>query len=643
MQYLRNRCPRSSHSTNVEGTATAAIANARIAEAVEPTEIGAVDASAELTATRSSHEDPPCPGVEASPAQPCEESSHWEEVRTDAEQPTGTQVEVAGCQVQPIMVDTRTADIDHDLQAALPVDLVLTDASAAPTPHRMSRLLSLAWTPASLAKTPPMKFQDVSLLRAAPSCRVLHGFAEVFSARLGVAEDYNVSGVSDHIDCFITHNWVVGRFSKFTVLTIHFNTKPALMIVTLYCVAATCLTVLGYLPVFDQIGLDSVHKQGAWCLAFGLLVFWLSVLVWHEVMWLIGRKSPSVFVDKCCIHQTDPDLKVQGIKHLSAYLQYSWSVVVCYTNIYFKKLWTMYEVASFLTLQPGGRMKVIPVVLPTVLFAVSWLDQIAFVLIFLTSMPSLGDDVSSMVPLTFHIIYFVAVMAFICILRRWAEERHQMFEISQQFRVADAVCSIESDRAAVQTNIVALMKHFGHVPADASQLEALEFFEGLVHAEVPRFFAASLGRVGVPYEYVLIMSLPMVLWAFDVLAGYVVEGFPARTICSRLLYDLTIGLASTPLLLAALPSKLAELSLKLSRGRLGGLCCCFGIAIVTTVFAAGNDFLLRSLSDNANVSDLFLGVFVLYAGVLYLLTFSVYRPLAYTRHRKRFRPSRLSA
>jgi len=51
----------------------------------------------------------------------------------------------------------------------------------------------------------------------------------------------------------------------------------------------------------------------------------------------------------------------QGIEKLSAFLSNSEIMVALYTDTYLLKLWTVYEVASFLALRPIKCMKIVPV------------------------------------------------------------------------------------------------------------------------------------------------------------------------------------------------------------------------------------------------------------------------------------------
>ena len=54
----------------------------------------------------------------------------------------------------------------------------------------------------------------------------------------------------------------------------------------------------------------------------------LFLLFWHDVKWLFCCRGKRVFLDRCCIHQNDEDLKQQGIEHLDVFLQLSDKMLV---------------------------------------------------------------------------------------------------------------------------------------------------------------------------------------------------------------------------------------------------------------------------------------------------------------------------
>merc|ERR1719506_1574523 len=62
-----------------------------------------------------------------------------------------------------------------------------------------------------------------------------------------------------------------------------------------------------------------------------------------------------VFLDKTCIHQTDISLKRAGVLKLGAFLTSSSRMLILYSDVYLKKLWTVYEVACFLLTPRTGN------------------------------------------------------------------------------------------------------------------------------------------------------------------------------------------------------------------------------------------------------------------------------------------------
>merc|ERR1712007_392590 len=69
----------------------------------------------------------------------------------------------------------------------------------------------------------------------------------------------------------------------------------------------------------------------------------------------------TTFLDKTCIHQTNQVLKRQGIRHLADFLENSNRLLVVYTDEYLKRVWTVYELASFLLIKlKDRRVDIIP-------------------------------------------------------------------------------------------------------------------------------------------------------------------------------------------------------------------------------------------------------------------------------------------
>merc|ERR1719382_464869 len=98
--------------------------------------------------------------------------------------------------------------------------------------------------------------------------------------------------------------------------------------------------------------------MGPWCQVFGLAMFLCILSCWQELCRLRPCRGKLLFLDRACIHQSNDLLRQRGIEHLAAFLYYSWSLLVCYSDEYLQKLWTVYEVSSFMLLHPGSAIHV---------------------------------------------------------------------------------------------------------------------------------------------------------------------------------------------------------------------------------------------------------------------------------------------
>ncbi|CAK9037153.1 Uncharacterized protein SCF082_LOCUS22032 [Durusdinium trenchii] len=82
---------------------------------------------------------------------------------------------------------------------------------------------------------------------------------------------------------------------------------------------------------------------------------WGSQSRWRSVGFLTAlvtlfswRKQSSVFVDRVCVNQFDPQMKVEGIISLGAILKSSSSMLVIWDESYVERLWCLFELAAFL-------------------------------------------------------------------------------------------------------------------------------------------------------------------------------------------------------------------------------------------------------------------------------------------------------
>eukprot|EP00401_Gymnodinium_catenatum_P040837 CAMPEP_0117484232 /NCGR_PEP_ID=MMETSP0784-20121206/14353_1 /TAXON_ID=39447 /ORGANISM="" /LENGTH=410 /DNA_ID=CAMNT_0005278801 /DNA_START=491 /DNA_END=1724 /DNA_ORIENTATION=+ len=234
----------------------------------------------------------------------------------------------------------------------------------------------------------------------------------------------------------------------------------------------------------------------------------------------LGWQRPIVFLDKVCIHQTDCETQRLGIERLGAFLCHSSSFLVLYTDLYLQRLWTVYELASFVALHPMERMTFMPVSFGIVIvmsMVVFQLSNCVIVLIYF----SVQMDV---------ILQLVDAFAFalMLIFRWWGRALASMNSRFDNFRLDQCQCTCEEDRPMVHRNIVRLMKATGHVPTDVSDQAALCSFEVLVRTSVRDTARARIGNIGLRFDHVIFEMAVMVYpRLIDTLAG-VGHGMPFR-------------------------------------------------------------------------------------------------------------------
>lgn len=400
-------------------------------------------------------------------------------------------------------------------------------------------------------------FRKKELLRASNVSDVLSGLGKILDPEY-TFQNTNVdlfeqSQVVDHIDAFISHNWSTPRRTKLMTLCLHFNLVAAMICSVIVAFIVAILVQHEVLPTyrFYEITVRKTNEveKSLYCKLIGELVFLIVLFCKHEVVSCITKVFPrcwpstKVFMDKTCISQTDKELQRQGIESLGAFLNYSWSMVIVYTDTYLKKLWTVYEVASFLSLQPKGRMIVLPTFLcNTVLWGIfTWGVWHTWYFVSHSSWTVDSHPLSPEAAEVMHWIVRVNILlvttsVFSLFLRRWACVLHRIHTEVENFSIHNTQCYQEADRDVVYANIQAFIRDLtaseacsrGETARSVNAGGALAVFEEIVRAEVPRIMEMSMGQAGVPYLCCCAMSWIQVLHGFDHIA---------LSLLNRQLYD----------------------------------------------------------------------------------------------------------
>jgi len=202
-----------------------------------------------------------------------------------------------------------------------------------------------------------------------------------------------------------------------------------------------------------------------------------------------------VFLDKVCIHQTDKDIQRKGIEKLGAYLCNSERMVIVYTDVYLKKLWTIYEVAAFLCLHPVDKMVVIPALLPLVSAVI---PTIVIWFVGCLNLMSILWGLKSALWLPLAVFGLIGI-AVTVLSRKWGREAGKIHDTLTNFRVQECVCFCEDDRSFVYRNIVKFMKAVEAIDSQESEEEGLEAFNELVRGKVRQALLYSIGERGSPF------------------------------------------------------------------------------------------------------------------------------------------------
>ena len=81
---------------------------------------------------------------------------------------------------------------------------------------------------------------------------------------------------------------------------------------------------------------------------------WFTIVVISAAVFVF---QTFAFLDYVCISQTDIDLKMLGIANFAGFLRLSKELVVLWDEKYFTRFWCVYELASYMTLNPTGRVR----------------------------------------------------------------------------------------------------------------------------------------------------------------------------------------------------------------------------------------------------------------------------------------------
>ncbi|CAK9005012.1 unnamed protein product [Durusdinium trenchii] len=355
---------------------------------------------------------------------------------------------------------------------------------------------------------------DQELLRAVPMHLVLAGCGQQWVNR--ARDEYHLSQRVNEIDTFLSHDWGTKRWLKYATLLVYFNSVPAALASLLMCMLVCVLIIFrvldGWLP-----GTLTIH--GA---------YWFVFVFWQNIRSLY--KKNMAFLDRLCIAQHDVDLKKQGILSLGGVLSKSRKLVVLWSPRYFTRLWTAFELSSFLRENEGKGKDInfAPASMGPLLVYFSVFETLlvtSFHILVARYVESVLQQENTYLSSLWH---FTATMLVICapaflviapiVLYLGTMQMKALLQLGKQlddFKIRDAQCSCcqwnhchpETGEILLCDRMLVFQTLKRWYPSETSSDAHLDRFDEMVHTELGGFVRNILGNGAPPLWQVLALTV----------------------------------------------------------------------------------------------------------------------------------------
>ncbi|CAE8659682.1 unnamed protein product [Polarella glacialis] len=374
-----------------------------------------------------------------------------------------------------------------------------------------------------------LQFSDNSLRRGVHVTKVLRRFGKLFSHSVGTEEDYQLGQEVHEVSAFITHNWSLNRWKKYMALCCYFHIVPAFVISLVVHLLMFVLLLADKLPVSPAYHGSRPYYVGCWCMVGGWSAFWLTLFLWADVAATFGRSGPIIFVDKVCIDQVNIDRKVQGILAIPAWLACSGTLVAILSDELLVRLWTCFEICTFVALGRTDKIRVEPALSPSVSFFVSM-----FILLYgiWSQLLAMGDssekELQSALGREFTMTVTILVslgmsLLIFEVLAYWGRVCHRIHKQVHEVDIRTAACQDEADRDLVLRALQSLSdRHIFHgTVSEDQQLDELAVAELTVkmRSQLENAFVRSLGFNRLPFKYLVASIMPLLGAMLDYLAA----------------------------------------------------------------------------------------------------------------------------
>jgi hypothetical protein len=329
----------------------------------------------------------------------------------------------------------------------------------------------------------------------------------------GSEATFNLSTPCEEIDVFLSHSWRDSGLLKYLALCWHFNAYLAVAagIASSFLCFACCRVYRFAVPFFPIVPFmnlftdlqDTARVAGfkfafdtnkypwadrGWrlmyapiCQVAAALVFMVVFLFGHRL-----RKPVTMFLDKVCIHQTNPVKKAAGIQAIDQFLVRSKTMLICYNDDYFERLWCCFELAA--RASSGSHIVLLPLWRAPVLLALILGIFTGHVAEYFCVMHVGADAAEYFIPvsLTFHLIPFVFLLEMTI---RASRQKLKLVQTLKTFKLSNTKCFDPKDRTVVEK---AISEWFSTGGDDASAIHRFE--EDVRGGQSHRQVMASIGR-----------------------------------------------------------------------------------------------------------------------------------------------------
>lgn len=191
-----------------------------------------------------------------------------------------------------------------------------------------------------------------------------------------------------------------------------------------------------------------------------------------------------------------------------------------YTDEYLKRLWTVYDLASFLLI----KLKVRRVdIIPT--FYAQFILGCCFaywVLLALYDAAYSNENLDGTVAMVLTIAFWIFLAPVYIAVREWRKINYRLVKSLDNFEMGNLECFHQADRKLVENNIETLLRwrcEDSGLPPKASHDDIMEAWNRLVKIWIPDLWEDKFGKIGIPYDHLLAFALVSRAYAVDQIGG----------------------------------------------------------------------------------------------------------------------------